>query len=283
MNGLNDKEVVESRKKYGTNEITVGRKEGFFQLLIESLGDPIIRILFIALGIKIVFLMADFDWYETIGIVGAIIFSSFISTVSEYGSSKAFERLMIESSKIKCRVMRNGKKQEVFVDEVVVGDLLILGAGDKIGADGIIVSGDIDVDESFMNGEASGVKKMVKDIVYRGCVVYHGRAIVRVDKIGNQTYYGRMAHDLGEGSGSSPLKERLNSLAMILSKIGYIGAFLVSISYLFERIVICNSFDLGKILVTIGDFSYLFACLLHALTLSVTVIVVSVPDGLFLL
>ena len=280
MNGLSNKDVVDSRKKYGTNEIVVSKRDSFFSLLMESLGDPIIRILLIALGIKLVFLFKDFDWYETIGIVIAIILASFISTISEYGSSKAFERLMLDASKIKCRVKRDGKIQEVLVDEVVVGDILVLSSGDKIGADGVIVSGNVDVDESSINGEATTISKVKGDIVYRGCVIYNGNAIIRVDKVGNNTYYGRMVQELGDANGTSPLKERLNGLAVVISKIGYIGAILVSISYLFNKIVISNGFDINKIITTVSDISLLFAYLLHALTLSVTVIVVSVPEGL---
>lgn len=283
MNGLSEKEVVERRKKYGTNEITVGKKDGFFQLFLESLSDPIIRILLIALGIKTCFLIHDFDWYETIGIVIAIIIASLISTISEYGSSKAFEKLMNESSKIKCHVKRDGKIKEIPIEEVVVGDILWLNTGDKIGADGVILKGKVDVDESSMNGETTSIQKSIKDIVYRGCVIYNGSAFVRVDKVGNETYYGRMVDELGESSGSSPLKERLNSLAVILSRIGYIGALLVSISYLFNKIVISNGFQIGKIITTMSDISLMFAYILHALTLSVTIIVVSVPEGLFLL
>ena len=73
MNGLTEKQVLENRNKYGTNEIRVGKRDGFFNLFLESLGDPIIRILLIALGIKTCFLIKDFDWYETVGIVIAII------------------------------------------------------------------------------------------------------------------------------------------------------------------------------------------------------------------
>ena len=81
-NGLTDKEVIESVKKYGTNKLVTKSKSSFFKLLIESLGDPIIKILLIALAIKIVFLIKSFDWYETIGIVIAIFLASFISTIS---------------------------------------------------------------------------------------------------------------------------------------------------------------------------------------------------------
>lgn len=283
MNGLTDKEVVNSRKKYGTNEITNVKKDTFWKLLLESLGDPIIRILLIALGIKTIFLIQDFDWYETVGIVIAIIIASLISTISEYGSSKAFEKLQEESSKIRCKVKRNGKISEVCIDDIVMSDILVLTTGDKIGADGIIIKGNIDIDESSMNGEASSVHKGVNDIVYRGCVVYNGYALVLVNKVGNNTYYGNMVSEMSEVTGTSPLKERLNGLAKTISKIGYLGAILVSVSYLFNKIVISNGFNIGRIIATVSDISLLFAYILHALTLSVTIIVVSVPEGLFLL
>ena len=73
-NGLTDKEVIESRKKYGSNLLKSKKKNSFFKLLIESLGDPIIKILLVALAIKVVFLFKDFDWYETLGILIAIFF-----------------------------------------------------------------------------------------------------------------------------------------------------------------------------------------------------------------
>ena len=159
MNGLTTKEVIESRKKYGTNEINSKEKNSFIKLFIETLGDPIIKILLIALAIKTIFLFKDFDRFETIGIVIAIFVASLISTISEYGSEAAFERLQEESSKIKCKVKRNNKIEEVNIDDIVVGDLVLLQSGDKIPADGIIVEGKVSVDESSMNGEAREKEK----------------------------------------------------------------------------------------------------------------------------
>ena len=108
--GLNSKEVIESRKKYGINRITKKSKNSLFRLIIESLNDPIIKILLIALGIKVLFLFKDSNIYETLGIVVAIFIASFISAISEYGSEKAFEKLSEENSNIKIKVLRNGKK-----------------------------------------------------------------------------------------------------------------------------------------------------------------------------
>ena len=288
--GLNDKQVLENAKKYGINKINPQKQEGFIRLFIETLGDPIIKILLIALGIKTVFLFKNFDWFETIGIVIAIFLASFISTISEYGSEKAFEKLQEESSKIKCRVKRNGKVIEINIDEIVCGDIVLLSSGDKIPADGIIINGNISVDESSLNGETKEAYKEAinlyskniidKNNVFRGTVVYSGEATMLVISVGDKTFYGKLAKEIQEKQPDSPLKLRLGKLASIISKIGYIGAVLVSLSYLFSVIVINNGFNLVKISETITNFPILFGHILYALTLSVTIIVVAVPEGL---
>ena len=121
-NGLSKEEVIKSRKKYGTNTLTSKKKKSFLMQFVETLGDPIIKILLTALIIKTIFLFKDFDWFETLGILIAVFLSSLISTISEYGSEKAFERLKEESFSIKCKVKRDGKLKETSVDEIVVGD-----------------------------------------------------------------------------------------------------------------------------------------------------------------
>ena len=287
--GLNDGQVLENRKKYGTNAITNSKTESLFHMFIETLGDPIIKILLIVLAIKVIFLIRDFDWYETVGIVIAIILASFISAISEYGSQKAFMRLTEESSKIRCRVKRNNKIEEVSIDEVVVNDIVVLSAGDRIVADGILIEGSLSVDESMMNGDTKEAYKIAcpnlfninnNNKVYRGTIVYDGDALMLVRVVGNNTMYGKMALELQEKNGDSPLKIRLTKLAKTLSRIGYICAILVFISYLFSKIVIENNFNINLIMKTITNFPLLFGYLLHALTLSVTVIVVAVPEGL---
>lgn len=280
--GLSQKEVVESRRKHGTNKISSKEKDSFFKLFIEALGDPIIKILLIALAVKTIFLFQDFDWFETLGIVIAIFIASFISSISEYGSEAAFKRLQEESSKIKTKVKREGKIDEVGIDDIVVGDLVLLQTGDKIPADGIIIDGEISVDESSLNGETREIYKdpNKENKVFRGTVVYSKEAYMKVTKVGDQTFYGQMSKELQEKTQDSPLKLRLRELAKMISKIGYFGAILVSISYLFSEIVVQNNFNLDLILATVTDFHQIFDIIIYALTLSVTIIVVAVPEGL---
>lgn len=287
FHGLNNDEVELNRKKYGTNSITNVKSKGFFKLLLESLGDPIIKILLIALAIKVVFLFQDSNYFETLGILIAIFLASFISTISEYGSEAAFKRLQEESSKILVKVLRNGKTKEIPIEEVVKNDLVILESGDRIPADGYLVKGTIRVDESSLNGEAKEAKKYPplnssnltdQNKLYRGSVVYSGEAIMLVTEVGDKTVYGALAKEVAETSPTSPLKLRLQGLAKFISRIGYFGAVLVTISYLFSVIIIDNNFNPELIMNTLSDFPVMADHLIYALTLSVTIIVVAVPE-----
>ena len=287
--GLSNSEVVKSREEYGTNALVMVKKDSFFKQLIRSLGDPIIKILLIALGIKTVFLIQDFDWYETVGIVIAIFLASFISTISEYGSEKAFIKLQREAEAIKVKVRRDGKVLLIDINEVVVGDIILLDSGDRIVADGVLIKGEVSVDESSITGESkevykkpfiSGLNPSDNNELLRGSVIYHGVGEMMVTKVGVNTFYGKISLELQEKQPESPLKLRLRDLAKVISRIGYVGAFLVAFSYLFSVLVINNNFDINRIVVTLSDTSLLFAYFLEALTFAVTIIVVSVPEGL---
>ena len=288
INGLTDEEVIESRKKYGSNEIDEKNKNTFISLLIESLGDPIIKILLIALMIKIVFLFRSFDWFETLGILIAIFLASFISTISEYGSEKAFKKLKEEQEKLKCKVVRNKNIKEIYVSDVVKKDIVLLESGDRVPADGILLSGDLSIDESSINGESKEVHKEkilnekieYKNILYKGTVVYSGIGKLYVTKVGKDTFYGKIASELSDKQEDSPLKMRLRNLAKIISTFGYIGAVLASISYLFSVIVVDNNFNMVNILNTLTNVRVMADYLIYTLTLAVTIIIVSVPEGL---
>ena len=287
-NGLKDDEVKESRKRYGSNSINEKNKNTFFNLFIETLGDPIIKILLIALAIKTIFLFRDFDYFETMGIVLAVLVASLISAISEYGSNKAFQRMQEESSRINVLVKRDGKTKEITIDEIVKNDILILAPGNKVPADGILIKGKLSVDESSLNGETKEVYKEYidnislateKNRVYRGTTIYDGEALILVTKIGLDTLYGKMAKVLTEEEDASPLKLRLTNLAKVISRIGYIAAILIAVAYLFSKVFIINNFNLTIIRETI-TLNKFFSLILEALTLAVSVLVMSVPEGL---
>lgn len=269
--GLSSEEVIISRKKYGSNILTKKSNNSFFKLVIEALSDPIIKILLIALAIKILFLFKESNIYETLGIFFAVFLAAFISAISEYGSEKAFEKLNNENSIIKVKVLRDNIKKMISIDELVVGDIVYLESGDKVPADGKIIDGQIYVDESQLTGETKEKHKSVVDSqVFMGTIITEKSAVMKVTVVGDNTYYGKIASAIQERTIESPLKTRLRELAKTISKFGYICAVIILISYLFNAMVDNN----------ISSLSEFVPHLFYGLTLSVAVVVMAVPEGL---
>ena len=136
--GLSSAQVEQSRTKYGSNQLTRTKKNSFFKQYLANFGDPIIKILLVALAVNLLFMFDHFDWFETAGVAVAIFLAIFVSTLSEHGSESAFEKLQQEASSIQCRVKRANGVRKLPLGEVVVGDLVLLGAGERVPADGIL-------------------------------------------------------------------------------------------------------------------------------------------------
>ncbi len=290
--GLTEEQVRSSRKEHGANTISKKKRRSFFQQFLSSFGDPIIKILLVALGINILFLFQDADWFEAVGIAIAIFLATFISTLSEYGSESAFLELQRSASDISCRVQRAKGVTAIPVAEVVVGDLILLQAGERIPADGVLISGKLNVDQSALNGESAEAEKQPRNTrpkswdlsntnqLFQGSVITAGEGMMEVQRVGDGTFYGSMAKDMQEETPESPLKLRLNGLAKAISLLGYIAAALIAFADLFNSFVIDNGFDLT---LAAADFSHpmvWFPRVLHALTLATAVVVMAVPEGL---
>ena len=292
IRGLSEKEVLRSREQFGDNNLTQRKRSGFMREFARNFGDPLIKILLIALAVNVIIRLRDFDWYETVGIAVAILISTFVSTLSEYGSESAFEKLQEDALKTNCRVKRSGEIMQLPVGELVVGDYVLLQSGERIPADGAIAAGELTVDQSPLNGESREAYKSAARTdsgktgfddpaqLFRGCVVLSGECVMLVQNVGGATYYGKIAQDLQEDTRKSPLKERLAKLAGTISKLGYCGAALVLFANLFYTIVIANGFNLGAIMNTVTSTPVITAHIIAALTLSISVIVVAVPEGL---
>lgn len=295
IRGLSDKEVNKSKELYGDNNLVRNKKRSFFKEFLANFGDPIIKILLIALIVNVVIMVRDFNWYDSAGIAAAILVSTFVSTLSEYGSESAFEKLQEDALKTKCRVKRKNGLFELPVSEVVVGDYILLQSGDRIPADGIITAGELYVDQSPLNGESKEVYKIpqthhnskdnrtdfdVKNKLFRGCIICSGEAVMLVENVGANTFYGKLAYEIQEDSRESPLKLRLGKLAKSISKFGYIGATLVALADLFNSVVIANGFEIAKIVQSADTIKEIFEYAIHAATLAISVIVVAIPEGL---
>ncbi|MCL2672230.1 MAG: calcium-translocating P-type ATPase, PMCA-type [Clostridiales bacterium] len=292
FHGLTPEQVKKQRSLFGSNELTRRRRKRFLRKFFESFNDPLIKVLLTVLGINIIMLFRSFDWYESAGVALAILVATLVSTISEYGSESTFEKLQAEAADICCRVQRSGETIELPIGEIVVDDLILLQTGDKIPADGAIISGKIDVDQSTLNGEtkeiaksAAGNQNAAADLlsahaVFRGTVVCAGEAVMRATAVGDQTYYGKLSHEIQEETRKSPLKTRLERLASRLSMLGYIGAGVVAVANLFNHIFIQCGFDFSRIGQYLGTPSNVINLVLETITLCVIVIVVAVPEGL---
>ena len=133
--GLTDEEVAKSRQKHGSNTVKEEGRVGFFRRFFENLSDPIIKILLIALAVEVVFTLGRCNLVEVFGIVLAILISTTVSTLSEYGSESAFLKLQNENKDLYCDVIRNGKIVKIPAIELVIGDIVIVSAGGRICAE----------------------------------------------------------------------------------------------------------------------------------------------------
>lgn len=292
FNGLSSTEIDKSRKKHGKNIITTKKKKGFWQKYLANFGDPIIRILLIALAINVIFLFRHSSWLESVGIALAVLVATFVSTISEYGSEAAFEKLQKQSQELTSRVKRNNKLIVIPAKDLVVGDIVLLQAGEKIPADGHIIWGDLAVDQSALNGETKEVRKVfAKNMVaknqlscplslYSGSVIYSGEGIMVVKSVGDNTFYGQLAAEIQTENKESPLKARLTTLANKISAFGYITAIIVMISTLFKSFVIDSNFNINIISQQFSNTPFVMQTIMTSLILAISVLVMSVPEGL---
>ena len=296
LQGLNDQEVLDNRQKFGDNKIIEAEPETFLDKFKDAFGDPMIKLLIaIACIMAIMAFLGYAEWGELIGIVISVLLVTVISAKTEMSSDNEYRKLKDGAKKELCKVYRNGKIVEIEVDDVVVGDRIIIQSGDKIPADGVLCSGAIAVDNSALNGESEECKKYAipndfiyrevaitgdtfvdKHSLFRGAVVVNGEGVLEVKKVGMMTMMGEMAKDMQDDDVESPLKVKLSKLADSISKFGYIGAVVIAITLMIHKVIVAGGvspyFDLGMM--------YVFKDLLEVLMLAVVIIVMAVPEGL---
>ena len=135
------------------------KPKAFSENFFENLNDPIIKILIIALAIEVIFTFGDCNLFEVFGIVAAILLATTVSTVSEYGSERAFEKMQSENAVGLVKALRDGAVREIPISDIVVGDIIYLSSGEQVAADGVLISGRLSVDQSALNGESKEISK----------------------------------------------------------------------------------------------------------------------------
>ena len=294
--GLSTSEVEESRALHGSNDLSLIKGESFMHKLKANFKNPIIIILIVALVLILVLaFFGQSEWYEALAIGVAVLLAVLVSTLSEYKNESSFQKLQEEASKIICNVFRNGKISELLINEIVVGDYVLLQSGDKIPADGIIINGELKVNQASLTGESEEITKIAADesyklnsndfndphYLFRGSVVDDGESVALVKTVGDKSFYGQLSKELSIASERlSPLQLKLENLAHLISVFGYIGAGLIAVSFMFNKILIENGFDSQLIAQYFSDWHLFTEDILNALVLAIIIIVAAVPEGL---
>lgn len=293
--GLTEAQVSSSRAAHGDNRITRQKPPGFLTQFFRNLNDPIIRILIGALAVNILFLFPDVDWYECGGIGLAIFISAFVSTLSEFGSGKAFAKLYETLGEKTYIVRRDGRETTVSIGDLVCGDVVLLKPGDIVPADGVLVFGEVRIDASSLTGESQPVDKTAvtapvdpnqalsledPHTLFRGSAVCSGSGEMQLLAVGDHTVYGQVASQLQTEEMPSPLKERLTHLARSISRIGYVSAFFVALAHLIQAFYLDSGMNLSIMWARMQDFSFVWSECLSAVTMAISILVVAVPEGL---
>ncbi|MBQ7179169.1 MAG: calcium-translocating P-type ATPase, PMCA-type [Victivallales bacterium] len=285
--GLSRQQVEESRRQFGSNALTDIPPAPLWLKMLKGFKDPMIMILLVALVVQLIlFLCGKIKWYEPLGIFVAIIIANGVAAIFENKQEGKASALKHEAnSKEKAKVVRDGSLGELPIDDIVVGDVVYLQAGDKIPADGILLDGSIKVDQAALNGESEeapkvaqeqGVEYNTKDLlnqyyIYRGTVICAGEAYQEVKVVGDKTEFGQAALAAQEGERATPLQVKLGKLAKHISLFGYIGATAI------VAVILATTILTGK---TPQDLTGWLSLLINAVTVAVTIIVCAVPEGL---
>ena len=244
-------------------------------------------ILLVALVVQVVlFFLGQAEWFEPAGILIAIMIANGVASVSESKQEgKASALKAEEEAKEKAKVIRDGKLEEIHVSEIVVGDIVYLQAGDKIPADGIVIEGELKVDQAALNGETEEADKIpcvdgasydVKDLLnryyaYRGTVVCGGEGYMEIKVVGDNTLFGELALEVQEETRETPLQVKLGKLAKQISTFGYIGAIAIVVGVMAKTLITGSTPS--------GIYEWI-RLIMDAITVAVTIIVCAVPEGL---
>ncbi len=279
--GLNSDKILFFQSKYGKNTFTKRKKTNLFIKIIRALTEPMILILLFAcvitVGINIGNKMAgkESDFYESLGIIGAILLSVGLTVFMENKSERAFEALQKLSDAISVSVFRDGEKKIINCSDVTVGDLLFFETGDKIVADCLIIDcNELETEESVLSGESEPIRKKAylrgeiasHNMLYSGSYVKSGNAKCIALGVGENAQIGKIATTLSyENTEIAPLTQKLNGLSKKISIFGAIAAMITFTLTLFR-------------LYSINDLN--FETAKEAFIQAVVLIVAAVPEGL---
>ena len=290
--GLTKQEVEESRRLHGENILTPPEKASLWSQFLEKFNDPIIKILLVAWLLSMI-IAGVHCWgpeakgftafLEPIGIFFAIMLASCVGFFFELKANKAFDILNTVNDDTFVKVIREGNICQVTKKEVVVGDIVVLETGEEVPADGHLLEAiSLQINESTLTGEPI-ISKTTNEaeldheatypsnVVMRGTTVVDGHGVMEVELVGDATGYGKVYEGSQiESDVETPLQIQLKGLAAVISKGGYTVAGLTFIALLVKLFLSSSGMPVMD----------LISHILNIFMIAVTLIVVSVPEGL---
>ncbi len=271
---------------FGLNWIPEVEAKTFLALLIASFDDTTLKVLsfsaFVSLGVGF-YGDPSKGWIEGAAILVAVLVVSTVSATNDYSKDQQFRSLNDIKDNILVKVTRGGKRSQISTRKLLVGDVVHLESGDKIPADGILIQGDdVTVNESSLTGESEEVRKeMVTDpFLLSGSTMTEGNCSMLVIAVGPESRWGQISATLIDEPADTPLQEKLDSMA---ARIGYVGIVAAVATFTATLMVHFMLPDRNVVNDFLGDgevVDTLFEHILHAFILSVTIVVVAVPEGL---
>jgi Ca2+-transporting ATPase len=239
IQGLTTDQLLESRKKFGYNRVEYKKENRFLVTLSKYAKDPMIILLLVASSIYFI----SGKPIDGAFLASAIVLVSLISSYQDSRSRNALEKLK-KFTQPKCKVVRNGKTEEIISEELVIGDSLMVEEGSSIAADGKLVqSNDFSANESILTGEAMSVYKdqsTEDNQIYQGTTVASGLAIATVTAIGGQTRLGKIGKSLEDiKEEKTPLESQINNFVKKMAIVGGVVFLIVwVINYLHSHNVL---------------------------------------------
>ena len=278
--GLDHDSIHKQRTKYGSNSLPYKDVPSIFEMLLDALNDNTLKILIVCAILSLVletFFAKPEEkstaWIDGAAILIAVAIVSIVQAISNHDQAEQFAKINRCNYVYRVHVVRGGEVYEINSTEVVVGDIVQLNPGDKIPADGVILSANsLEIDTSSATGESDSVLKTVDNpFIVSGTLVNQGTGTFLVMAVGSHSNFGRIFATLNEEQKPTPLQDKLEDLA---NSIGYAGMVVAAITF----IALCAAWIVNRF-----RFGFQWADtkdLLDYLVGALTIVVVAVPEGL---
>ena len=297
MQGLSGQQVGESKAKYGTNELAKKDTESLWSMFIGAFDDIWIKVLCAALALKVILavlgifvpaLSGGNDAVEIVSIVIAIALATGFSTLSEYRNTSRSEALQEEYSKTYAKVVRDGKLVNILTSEIVKGDTILIQAGDKVPADGLLFEGKIKVSQAALNGESRDENKAAvtnmdeaestdyssQGKVFMGSVVTSGEGYMIATVIGDSSELGKINKSLTDTSEEERKDTSSLKLEGVAAGIGKLGVSAAAIAGVLHVVLTLIRADQAITVVSV------LLVIAEAVMLMASIVIMAVPEGL---